>query len=98
MQKHHWSLYWIDPKSGKLDAPLVGGFANERGEFYGEDVEDGRPIKVRYSWIKQDRDHARWEQAYSYDDKTWETNWTSEFTRADAAKYCVRKDHRAAAP
>jgi hypothetical protein len=91
LEKHQWSLYWIDPKSGKLESPLVGGFANERGEFYGEDVDNGHPIKVRYSWIKQDRDHARWEQAFSFDNQTWETNWTTEFSRADPAKYCVRK-------
>jgi len=89
--KRQWSLYWIDPKSGKLDAPLVGGFVNERGEFYGEDVEDGRPIKVRYSWVKRDADHARWEQAYSFDNTTWETNWISEFVRADPASHCVAK-------
>ena len=90
-EKHQWSLYWVDPKSGKFDSPLVGGFARERGEFYGEDVENGRHIKVRYSWTKHDRDHARWEQAYSFDNKTWETNWTSDFTRVDPASYCVSK-------
>ncbi|MEO6690471.1 MAG: hypothetical protein ABIS07_16675 [Dokdonella sp.] len=88
--KHQWSLYWIDSKVGKLDAPLVGGFERERGEFYGEDIEDGHAIKVRYSWIKQDHDHARWEQAYSYDNQSWETNWTSDFTRADPASTCVK--------
>ena len=66
-------------------------FVNERGEFYGEDVEDGRPIKVRYSWVKRDADHARWEQAYSFDNTTWETNWISEFVRADPASHCVAK-------
>jgi hypothetical protein len=58
------------------------------GEFYGEDRDDGRPIKVRYTWTKLDRDHARWEQAFSYDDRTWETNWTADFTRADPAQAC----------
>jgi hypothetical protein len=91
IEKRQWSLYWINAKSGKLDSPLVGGFVHERGEFYGEDVEDGRPIKVRYSWIKQDPDHARWEQAYSFDNKTWETNWVSDFRRADPSSYCVRQ-------
>ena len=98
LEKHQWSLYWIDPKSGKLESPLVGGFANERGEFYGEDVDNGHPIKVRYSWIKHDHNHARWEQAFSFDNKTWETNWTSEFTRVDPAKYCVRNGQRPTVP
>ena len=94
LEKHQWTLYWIDPKSGKLESPLVGGFAGARGEFYGEDVDNGQPVKVRYSWIKKDRDHARWEQAFSFDNRTWETNWTSEFTRADPAKYCARMGYR----
>ena len=81
-------VYWIDPKVGKLESPLVGGFDGARGEFYGDDVEDGRPIKVRYSWIKKDRDHARWEQAFSFDNRSWETNWTAEFTRTVPVKQC----------
>jgi|KBSSwiStaDraftv2_1062776.scaffolds.fasta_scaffold10925_9 hypothetical protein len=88
MEKHQWVLYWIDPKVGKLESPLVGGFDGARGEFYGDDVEDGRPIKVRYSWIKKDRDHARWEQAFSFDNRSWETNWTAEFTRTVPVKQC----------
>jgi len=28
---------------------------------------------------------ARWEQAFSFDDRTWDTNWTADFTRGDAA-------------
>jgi hypothetical protein len=90
VEKRQWTLYWIDPKVGKLDAPLVGGFNGSLGEFYGEDVDDGRPVKVRYSWIVKDRDHARWEQAFSFDNRSWETNWTAEFTRTDPVKQCER--------
>jgi hypothetical protein len=43
---------------------------------------------VRFLWTLKDHDHARWEQAFSWDDKTWVTNWTADFTRADAAKTC----------
>jgi hypothetical protein len=89
VEKRQWALYWIDPKVGRLESPLVGGFDGARGEFYGDDVEDGRPIKVRYSWIKKDRDHARWEQAFSFDNRSWETNWTAEFTRTLPAKKCA---------
>jgi hypothetical protein len=85
-EKQQWSLYWIDPKAAKLDTPLLGGFDGSQGQFYGEDVENGRPIKVRYSWVIQDRNHARWEQAFSFDSRTWETNWTSEFTRTEPVK------------
>ena len=87
--KHQWSIYWVNSAIGKLDPiPVVGGFSGSRGEFYAEDHENGRPIKVRYQWNKIDHDHARWEQAFSYDDATWETNWTADFTRADHATLC----------
>jgi hypothetical protein len=88
VEKRQWSLYWINPKSAELDAPLLGGFDGTRGQFYGEDVDDGRPIKVRYSWVIKDRDHARWEQAFSFDNRSWETNWTTEFTRAEPGTQC----------
>jgi hypothetical protein len=84
-----WSIYWINSATGRLDpVPVVGGFSGNRGEFYANDTADGRPIKVRYIWTIADQNHARWEQAISYDDRTWETNWTAEFTRADAAAVC----------
>lgn len=88
VEKRQWSIWWVSSRSGRLEAPVVGGFDGARGEFYGEDVDAGRKVKVRYSWVKLDRDHARWEQAFSYDDRTWETNWTADFTRADPAAVC----------
>jgi len=87
--RRQWSIYWVDSKRGRLDpVPVVGGFSGEHGEFYAEDHDGSRPVKVRFLWQKIDRDHARWEQAFSYDDRTWETNWTADFTRADPAAVC----------
>ena len=88
-EKRQWSVYWVNSVTGRLDPiPVVGGFDGPRGEFYAHDTVNGKPVKVRYLWTLKDRDHARWEQALSYDDKTWETNWTADFTRGDAAKLC----------
>jgi len=88
-QKHQWSIYWVSSATGKLDpVPVVGGFDGNRGEFYAADSENGRPIKVRFTWDKIDHDHARWEQAFSYDNRTWETNWTADFERTDTARAC----------
>jgi len=89
LAKHQWSIYWINSIDGEMGAPVVGGFDGNRGEFYGEDDDDGRPVKVRFRWNKLDHDHARWEQSFSYDDRTWETNWTADFVRADTAAVCV---------
>jgi hypothetical protein len=87
---HQWSIYWASSATGKLDpVPVVGGFEGNHGEFYASDQEKGRPIKVRFTWNKLDHDHARWEQAFSYDNRTWETNWTADFSRADPASVCV---------
>lgn len=86
---HQWSIYWVSSVTGKLEPiPVIGGFDGDRGEFYAEDHDNGRPVKVRYMWNKLDHDHARWEQAFSYDNRTWETNWTADFSRADAAVVC----------
>lgn len=88
-ERRQWSIYWVSSATGKLDpVPVVGGFEGNHGEFYAAYRENGRPIKARYTWNKIDQDHARWEQAFSYDDRTWETNWTADFMRADSATLC----------
>jgi len=88
-EKRQWSIYWVATPLGRLDPiPVVGGFQGGRGEFYGEDKDGDKPVKVRFIWENLDGNHARWQQAFSYDDKTWETNWTADFTRADPAKLC----------
>jgi hypothetical protein len=87
--RRQWSIYWLSSATGRLDPiPVVGGFVGNRGEFYAQDEVDGRPVKVRFLWLIADQNHARWEQAFSYDDRTWETNWTADFTRADPAQIC----------
>jgi len=89
-EKRQWSIYWVSSATGRLDpVAVVGGFQGNRGEFYAADRDSGRPVKVRYTWEIRDRAHARWEQAFSYDDRTWETNWTADFERADPAKTCT---------
>jgi hypothetical protein len=88
--KNQWAIRWVNGKSGELESALVGGFHGARGEFYGDDDDDGRPIRVRVIWTNPDRDHARWEQSFSYDDRTWETNWISDFTRADREVICPK--------
>ena len=89
-ERRQWAVYWINSKRGVIDPPVVGGFDGDRGAFYGEDTDEGKPIKVRYEWTLLGPDRARWEQAFSYDDKTWEVNWTADFTRADPATTCER--------
>jgi hypothetical protein len=78
-----WSLHWIDGRHGKLDPPLTGRFANGIGQFFGDDVFEGRRIRVRFLWSQPSSGGPRWEQAFSADaGANWETNWIMEFTRA----------------
>ncbi|MFK3647527.1 hypothetical protein ACI2IY_03690 [Lysobacter enzymogenes] len=84
LAEKRWYLYWINSSTGELFPPVAGGFDGDRGEFYGDDTDEGRAIKVRFRWTRMDADHARWEQAFSLDGKAWETNWTMEHTRVGA--------------
>ncbi|HUQ09635.1 MAG TPA: hypothetical protein VM146_04915 [Steroidobacteraceae bacterium] len=79
--RRQWSIRWVSSRDGIMGPPVVGGFSGARGEFYGIDVCADRPVKVRFVWTRQDDDHARWEQSFSYDDATWETNWIMDFER-----------------
>lgn len=81
LARRQWSLYWINSSTGELFAPVVGGFNGDRGEFYGDDTDEGKPIKVVFRWTRLGADAAHWEQAFSLDGKTWETNWVMEHTR-----------------
>ena len=77
-----WSLYWMSTRSDVIDVPQVGRFVDGRGEFFGDDVYDGRPIRVRYIWSGITPTTAHWEQAFSTDGgQTWETNWYMDSTR-----------------
>ena len=64
---------------------MRGGWLGERGEFYGDDEDEGRPVTVRFTWQRLGDDEARWEQAFSLDGgMQWETNWVMAFRRAGA--------------
>lgn len=80
LARRQWSIWWISGSDGVMTPPVLGGFEGNRGLFFGEDHDGDRPVKVRFTWTRG-TGKARWEQAFSYDDATWETNWTMDFTR-----------------
>ena len=85
-ETHLWSLFWANSREGVLDKPQIGRFENGQGEFYAQDMIDGKPVWVRYVWSKITPTSAHFEQAYSADaGKSWEVNWISDMTKtADA--------------
>ncbi|HSK87225.1 MAG TPA: hypothetical protein VK880_02645 [Anaerolineales bacterium] len=77
-----WSIYWSTDLTGTLDVPMLGGFRDGRGEFYSQEVFEGRHIFCRFIWSKITASSAQWEQAFSIDGgRIWETNWIMEFER-----------------
>jgi hypothetical protein len=77
-----WSLYWMDSRNPGFDPPMVGRFTGGKGIFFGDDHDEGRPIRVRFFWLPMTPTRCRWEQAFSVDGgATWETNWTMDFSR-----------------
>lgn len=81
-EARRWSIRWISSTRGVVEPPLFGGFDGDHGVFYGDDLDDGRPVQVRFDWWRRGPLAARWEQAFSYDGgASWEVNWTMDFTR-----------------
>ncbi len=81
-ESRQWTIYWANRKSGTLDPPMTGSWANGRGEFYDQELFAGRMIYVRFIWSNDSDNAARWEQAFSDDGgKTWETNWIMDLER-----------------
>ncbi len=79
-----WAIYWVGDGDGLLGPPVYGGFQGPEGLFDGDDIYDGKPIKVRFLWRKLSPISARWEQSFSFDSgNSWETNWIMDFERSN---------------
>ena len=77
-----WRIYWMDSDGATLFPPTEGKFDGLHGVFYGDDVQDGVPVKVQFHWDCTDLTKPVWYQMFSADDgKTWETNWWMYFRR-----------------
>jgi len=47
-----WSIWWLDSRtpSAPLDPPMIGGFHNGVGTFYGDDTVKGKRVRARFIW------------------------------------------------
>lgn len=80
-----WSLNFSNSRVGTLTPPVIGGFRDGRGEFFGQESLNGRAIFVRFVITPVDPDTYRFEQSFSDDGgRTWETNWIATDTRVKA--------------
>jgi len=82
-ESRQWSIYLVDLDKGTLDLPpVVGQFDGKRGEFYNQQMWEGRAVLVRYMWLDISPKSSRMEQSFSGDGgKTWEVNWICELSR-----------------
>jgi hypothetical protein len=81
-QTHQWGLYWANSKDGTVVAPQIGQFKNGRGEFFGQDTLNDKPIFIRFVWSDTAAGTPHFEQSFSEDGgKTWEVNWITDQTR-----------------
>lgn len=80
-----WAIWWLSTDAPhRLDVPVIGRFSDGVGSFFADDVLRGQAVRVRFLWLRTATATPRWEQAISPDGgKTWETNWTMDFRRAD---------------
>ncbi|MDB4908198.1 MAG: hypothetical protein JWO05_2982 [Gemmatimonadetes bacterium] len=85
-ESRQWTLNFANAATGQLAQPTVGGFKDGRGEFYDQELLDGRAILVRFVISGVTPGSCHFEQAYSEDGgKSWEVNWVADDTRIASA-------------
>lgn len=83
-EARQWSLNFSNVRTGRLSAPVVGHFAEGRGEFYGQERIGGRTVLVRFVISDITLTSARFEQAFSEDGgQHWEVNWIAVDTKIE---------------
>src|ERR1017187_2247224 len=81
-ESHQWSLNFAGSSGGSLSQPAIGEFKNGRGEFFDQEMLNGRAIFVRFVISDINPGSCRFEQAFSEDGgETWEVNWIATDTR-----------------
>lgn len=83
-EKKEWLNWWLDGRTpADIRPPVRGRFGKDGGTLLGDDMHDGKPVKVRSVWSRTDTASPHWEQSFSADGgKTWELDWVADFTRA----------------
>jgi len=81
-ESRQWSLNTANSNGGTLSVPTVGEFKNGRGEFFDQEMFNGRMILVRNVWSEITPTSCLFEQSFSDDGgKSWEVNWIAKDSR-----------------
>ena len=81
-RSHQWSMYWTNSADPTPENPLIGEFKNGRGEFYDQEMFNGRSIFVRFLWTNVSERSGDFKQSFSQDGgRTWEPNWVTTMER-----------------
>ncbi len=84
-RSRQWSIYWANSATPTVENPMIGQFANGRGEFCDQERFHDRAIFVRFLWTNVSATSGDFEQAFSDDGgKTWEANWITTMEREPA--------------
>jgi hypothetical protein len=77
---HQWSIWWANAKDGAMyPPPVIGEFKDGRGEFYDQEVVNGRAVFTRFVWTATTTNTPHFEQSISMDGgKSWELNWVTD--------------------
>ena len=79
---HQWSQTFVNSRDGMMGTPLIGEFANGRGNLYSTDTFKGRAILVRGTWSDIKPDSHRYTESYSADGgATWAAAFIADLTR-----------------
>jgi hypothetical protein len=78
-----WNIWWSSTaRPGSLEVPVCGRFVDGVGNFYSDEVIDGRRLKLRFTYQGLTRTTAHWQQAFSFDEgASWHANWSWSLTR-----------------
>lgn len=81
-QAHQWSMNFANSGAGKFTTPMIGSFADGRGELIGTDTIDGRAILVRAVWSNIAPTTHTYQESYSADGgHTWRVAFTATKTK-----------------
>ena len=81
-QAHQWSMTFANSGAGKFTTPMIGSFADGRGELIGTDTIDGRAILVRAVWSNIAPTTHTYQESYSVDGgRTWRVAFTATKTK-----------------